>query len=176
MPENLHEVRRWLDDGADAHDWGVYFRGVLAAEGQAGHAIVEERTAELRRRITALKNADVRLNHPLQDGSVYDLVISYYCIEAVATNRSDWSRYLANLVQLVAPGGLLILAAMRRCREYHVFDRTFPTAFIDETDFATELPQLGFPPEQTVIRSVSVADWAEQGFDSICCVRARRPL
>jgi hypothetical protein len=66
---------------------------------------------------------------------------------------------------------MLLLSAMRRCREYHVFDRVFPTAYLDETDFAVELPRVGFPVEGTVIHVAEGVGWGQQGFDSVVCVR-----
>lgn len=33
LPGNRTEVRKWLDGDPAAHDWDVYFRGVLAAAG-----------------------------------------------------------------------------------------------------------------------------------------------
>lgn len=73
---------------------------------------------------------------------------------------------------MVAPGGVLLLGVLCRCREYHVFGRAFPTAFVDEADFAVELPALRFNPAATLIEAVPVAEWAGQGFESICCVWA----
>lgn len=80
--------------------------------------------------------------------------------------------FLARLARLVRPGGILLLGAMRRCNVYHVFEREFPTTYLDESDFAAELPRVGFPAEQTVIRVAEGVGWGEQGFDSVLCVRA----
>ena len=55
-----------------------------------------------------------------------------------------------------------------------MLDRTFPTAPVDEAEFAAELPRLGFDPARTVIETVPVAEWAGQGFESICCVWAMK--
>jgi SAM-dependent methyltransferase len=176
LPINLDEVRDWLAAKPNAHDWNVYFRGALALEGNNEPSALLERKNALRRQITALKTADVRLNHPLNDNSTYDLVMSFYCIEAVATSRDEWRQYLGNLCRLVAPGGVLFLAALRQSQAYHVLDEVFSTACINEEDFADALPQFGFPSTKMEIRAVAIPDWSEQGFDGICCVRGEKSL
>ena len=163
LPGNLAEVRRSLAGDPGAHDWRVYFGGLPG--GADGDPM-----PLLRERVAGLLPADVRDPRPLGEVAPFDLVASYYCLECVSGDRADWRRFLANVAGLVAPGGVLLLGALRRCREYHVLDRTFPTAFIDEADFAAGLPALGFDPAATVVEAVPVAEWAGQGFDSICCV------
>ena len=64
------------------------------------------------------------------------------------------------------------MGAIRRARFYHVFDHKFPTTTIDEDDFAAELSRLGFPVSDLRIEVAHVPEFAQQGFDSICCVRA----
>lgn len=174
MADNLDEIRLWLMGDAQQHDWDVYFRSLLADEGSDNPSALAIRKEVLRQRITALKFADVRRSHPLGDGSTYDLVLSYYCVEAVATSRDEWRQYLDNLCRLVAPGGILFLSAVRRCHAYHVLDTEFPTACVDEGDFAAVLPEFGFPSAKTEIQAVAVTDWSEEGFDSICCVRGEK--
>ncbi len=174
MAVNLDEIRLWLTDDTQQHNWDVYFRGLLAAEGCDDPATLAKRKEDLRQRITALKTADVRRDHPLDDGSTYDLVLSFYCVEAVATSRDEWRLYLSNLCRLVAPSGVLFLSAVRQCHAYHVQNTTFLTACIDEGDFTAVLPELGFLPAKTEIRAVATADWSEQGFDGICCLRCQK--
>lgn len=172
LDDNLAQVQRWQLDENGAHDWDVYLADALA--GEDGNATLNERKAALRARFGAFKRGDIRQHHPLGDDSRYGIVTSYYCAEAVATSHDEWRGFLANLSRLVAPGGVLILGAMRRCTQYHVFGTTFASAAIDEHDFARELPLLGFAPEDTEIAVVDGSGWGDQGFDSICCVRALR--
>lgn len=174
LPANLAELRRWLDNAPSAHDWDTYLRGQLEVEAPqlVTREHVEARKALLRRKVTALLHADVRSPHPLGEPCTYDLVLSCFCLEAIQPDRRVWAEHLANLARLVGPGGELYLAVVRRCREYHVFDQTFATTYLDEADFAAELPRPGFTAEVEV---VTVPEWAGQGFDSICLVRATNP-
>lgn len=174
LPENLQEVRRYLSAEPDAHNWDAYISGVLTAEGEAAPRCLRERERLLRQRVTTLKAVDIRMLPPLADHGKYDLVASYYCAECVATTQEEWRRYLANICVLIAPGGVLLLGALRRCRAYRVFDRAFPSAYVDELDFAAALPALGFATSATTIRAVPVMEWSSQGFESICCVWAEK--
>jgi len=174
LSENLEQIRAWLDDRPGAHDWSVYLSGVLDAEGLRGTVALATRERAIRRAVSALKIADIRRQRPLNDGSTYELVASYYCIEAVATTRHEWAAYLGNVARLVRPGGVMILGVMRRGRAYMVLDQTFPFAYIDEADLADELPRLGFPIEKTRIQVFDDVGWADEGFNSICCVCAAK--
>lgn len=172
LPQNLEQVRRWLNGHPEAHNWDVYLAGALAEEGLTRPEDLVERKEQLRQRVTALKQGNIRQENPLGDGATYDLVASFYCLEAVTADRAEWALFLARLARLVRPGGILLLGAVRRCNVYHVFEREFPTTYLDESDFAAELPRVGFPAEQTVIRVAEGVGWGEQGFDSVLCVRA----
>lgn len=189
LPENLAEVRRWLAGEPEAFDWNTWLTGMLAleeaesagannaalaagADRAATHSALAARTALMRRIIASLKPGDIRLRHPLADGTDYDLVASYYCLECVGLGRAMWAECLANLCRMVRPGGVLFLGALRRARFYHVFDREFSVSLIDEHDFAAELPRLGFPASGLRIEVAPVPEFAEQGFESVCCVRA----
>ncbi|MEZ5964058.1 MAG: guanitoxin biosynthesis pre-guanitoxin forming N-methyltransferase GntF [Planctomycetota bacterium] len=175
LDANLVEVQRWLREDPTAHDWDRYFAEMLAEEG-APHveAAVAVRVARTREVIKATIRGDIRRAAPLGSTATYDLVASYYCVEAVAGDLATWARHLGNLTRLVAPGGALLLGAMRRCAGYRVFERTYPAVPVDEADFAATLLELGFASEHTAIRVVPATDLIEEGFDSICCVFARR--
>jgi hypothetical protein len=171
LPENLAEIRRWLSADPQAHDWDPYLMGVLAAEGLSSPEALSARKALLRTLVTEMRIADIRCPVPLRDPGQYDLVASYYCAEAVATSRAEWRTYLAHLAGLVAPAGLLLMGAARHSQAYRVLDYAFAQAHIDETDFASELPALGFPASGTVVEIFN-SGWQANGFESICCVRA----
>jgi hypothetical protein len=178
LPTNLREIRRWLNDEPDAHDWDVYFRGILELE-SANASTVEQiaaRKAELRRKVTALFEGNIRRPHPLDQLRIYDLVVSFFCIEAVSVDRKEWELFLGYLSSMVAPGGTMVLAAVRRCNGYQVLGRKFPATCVDENDFARVLPHIGFSKSGMVIRAVPIAEWVEEGFDSICLVAATKDV
>lgn len=126
----------------------------------------------LRERVSRLIEIDIRN----QQIPTYDLVASYYCAEAVASDRAQWKQCVAGLSDLVLPGGALLLSALRHCSEYQVLDRGFPTYWVDERELLEQLLAFGFERDSIVIETIPIKEWTDQGFDSICCVWAtKRP-
>ena len=176
MTSNLAEIQSWLDETETAHNWDVYFQGVLEleAQSQVSEINLNARKQELREKITQLKTADIRSQRPLSGELSYDLVTSYYCAEAVASSKKEWEMMFANLSTLVAPGGTLISSVMRHCDFYMVGDKKFPSAHVDENDIAQVLADNNFDMSNSEIKVAEVEDWAEEGFDGICMVRAEK--
>lgn len=176
MSSNLEEIQAWLDNAETAHDWDVYFQGVLEleAQSQTSEISLNARKQALREKITQLKTADIRSNKPLGTELSYDLVTSYYCAEAVASSKEEWEMMFANLSTLVAPGGTLISSVMRHCNFYMVGNKKFPSAYVDENDISQVLVQNNFDLDKSEIKVAEVKDWAEEGFDGICMVRAEK--
>jgi hypothetical protein len=166
VPDNLAEVRKSLDEAPGAHDWSVYLKGMIAP----GGASADELWALVKAHAGELRQMDIRQS---QVGA-YDLVASYYTAECVAETQAEWRQCLATLAGLVAPGGVLLLGVVRHCRAYNVCGQVFPATYVDEADFANVLPTLGFDADSLVIEVAPVAEWVDQGFDSICCVWATK--
>lgn len=169
LPANLSAVRRWLAGGRDAHNWDPLLSHILRVEG-GPEGRLEERKAEFRRKVTALKGCDLRKPDPLGDGSTYDLVTSFFTAECVAGSAAEWEGVMGNLLSLVRPGGTVFVAAIRNSRRYAVRDRWFPAAAVTEADFPPLLARHGFRPESLSVEAVAVPDWAAEGFDGIVIV------
>ncbi len=178
LPENLAEIRRWMRGDPDAHNWDQYLQGVLSADKASGSNRAADdlthRKQMLRQKVTRFHRVDLCDPAPLVPNTRYDLVASFYCAECIGASRETWMRALGNLARFLSGGGSLLLGTLRRSREYRILGDRFPVAFIDESDIAATLPRLGFPPDQTTIEVHEVADWADQGFSSICCVLAAK--
>lgn len=175
LEANLDEVRRWLAGDPAAHNWDVYLRGVLAIE-EIPEANLAGRVELLRSRVTRLVRCDLRNSQPLfdQPGSQYDLVTSFYCAESVAESRADWEAMTRNLTSLVAPGGALVISALRRSTGYRVGSAQLPSASVDETDFERLLPELGFRAADTRITVAESPEWTDHGFAGLCVVCATK--
>lgn len=174
LSENLDEVRLWLQDDPRAHQWDAYLSAVLDVEDGRIRESLECRKQAMRQRVTRLFPADLREPMSLGTGEVYDLIVSYYCFENVATCHHDWRSLLKNLCNQLKPGGVMFMGAALHCREYYVLNRSFPCVPLELKDFADALPTLGFPPEQTEIIVKDNISWGAQGIKSICCVRAEK--
>lgn len=172
---NLNEVQKWLSGDTHAHSWDMYIKSVLEMEGSRAVQVsdIEQRKQLMKEKITTLKQGDLRHPHPLKDGSVYDLVTSFYCAEAATASKREWRMFMKSLFNLVAPGGTIILAAVRNCRRYAAGKKFFPSANVNEKDLASVFSSsdFNFDPE---IRIVSTSEWMDEGFDSILLVKAQR--
>lgn len=144
LPGNLNEIRRWRAGMPDAHDWRPFVRHVLACEGRAADdAAAARRESEIRARIGRLLPCDLALAVPVAGGAGgWDVVVTAYCPDSATDDVATWALYMRRITALAAPGGLLLVAALRRCAGYRVGDRTFPSANIDEGDLRAALEPL----------------------------------
>lgn len=179
LPKNQLEVRRWLRDDPRAFDWDPWLRCMLQAEPDALHGDhleleLSRRKALMRKLVTGVDRADIRQPNPLGDAETFDLIGTWYCLECVGSDRDAWQLYLRHLTHLLEPGGVLLMGALHRTTTYHVLDRVLNVTSIGEDDLRQELPRLGYSPDSLQVEVVAVADFVEQGFDSICCALATK--
>jgi hypothetical protein len=148
LPANLQEIERWLGRDPEAHDWRRFVEYTLECEGLDRPAPEEITFREemTRARITNLLHVDLRLENPLGGESPrqYATVISAYCADSATGDKAEWATYMQRIAGLVRPGGMLLVAALRRSRGYVVGGKTFPSADVDEADLQAVLePRFG---------------------------------
>lgn len=176
LPDNLEHVRRWMT-ATDSADWHRFTDFILRSEGrEPTPAAIAAREARTRRSIGELHVSDARWRHPLgpeAEGS-YDLLVSGFCIDAVSSRKDVWRRCMRNVVSTLAPGGLLILHALHRCRGYKVGERTFPGADLSVDDLRGALLAGGFDPGSLDIQVVPTPDNAPYGYSGILVASGRK--
>jgi hypothetical protein len=171
LPANLEEIERWLRRDPAAHDWSDFVRYTLECEGLTAPTDddVARREELTRSKVTQLLQVDARRSVPLDR---YPTVVSAYCADSATDDRSTWETFMANIVDLVAPDGLFITSALRRCRSYLVGDKRFPSANVDEHDLRRVLER-GFNPRVEVRH---LEGHEAQGYSGIVLAAApRRP-
>lgn len=179
LESNLEEIRRWQRGAPGAHDWSPFTREVLAREGRATDAAaLRERELLLRGRLDRLVRADAGQADPLGAAARgrYDIVLSCYCADSATADAATCRRYLTNIASLLAPGGLLLLACLRRCATYRVGPRHFASAHVDERQLSAWLaaPEIDLQPLR-----LQVARTPRQracGYDAVLFASARRRL
>jgi SAM-dependent methyltransferase len=179
LASNLEHVRRWLRRDRDAHDWRPFARHVLECEGvrAPNYGLVGEREDLVRSRVTRCLRGDAGRPSALSTPGLgcYDVVLSCFCAESATGDQAVWRRYVRNILRLLAPGGLFITAALRRCRAYRVGSHRFACADIDEHDLAAVLVDSGIDAQQLQLEVRSVDLFDRLGYDSIVLASGTRP-
>ena len=177
LPDNLRALRRWLGGEPGAHDWSEFTREVLRLEGVASPSDLQlaERAALLRRCTTRVLPADARCSDPLGDtaGRRYGCVASFFCADSATPDLGEWRRYVRNIAGLLAPGGLLIMGALRGCSSWRTGESWLPSPCIDEGHVRHVLDNAGFEQAGRVIEIAELPDQRPNGFESILLVSAR---
>lgn len=177
LPANLREIERWIGHDADAHDWRPFVHYTLECEGRAAPTENEitQREEAARGKITKLLEVDIRSADPLGKSKrrEYGIVISAYCADSATEARVVWEVYMRRMIEMVRPGGTLIIAALRRTHCYLVGGKPFPSANIDESDFHAVLGP-HFERENLVIQVCQVPECKSHGYSSIVLARAHQ--
>jgi hypothetical protein len=170
LPANLEEIERWRTRDPTAHDWRAFVRYTLQCEGLAAPTDedITRREELTRSKVTRLLQVDARRPVPLDQR--YATVISAYCADSATDDRATWEIFMANITDLVGPGGLFITAALRRCRSYVVGGKRFPSANVDEHDLERVLAPR-FSPR---VHVCDLHGHEAQGYSSVVLAHARR--
>lgn len=179
LQSNLEHVTRWLQRDPRAHDWRPFCRHVLECEGVRDPSDMQlgDRERMVRSRVTRSLRCDAGQESPLLATGLgqYDVLLSCYCAESATGDRAVWRRYVRNILGLLAPGGLFITAALRRCRAYRVGGHRFACANIDEHDLEAALLACGLEPRHLEIEVQRVGLRERLGYDGIVLATARAP-
>jgi SAM-dependent methyltransferase len=174
LKSNLQEVEKWIHEETTAHDWTPYTSGMLAFEGNNSESAISERMKMIRSKITGLLPCNVLETQPLGQQKTFELVTSFYCLECVTHSKKEWEKAMSNVSSLVAPGGYIVLSALRKADKYMVCGKEFPATNIDENDLRTELIENWFRPETINISVCYCDEWTTEGFNSIIVCSAQK--
>jgi len=177
LPENLAEVRKWIEQAPDAHDWRPWARYTLSCEWgrEPSDAEVEARMALTRARIVKLLPTDAGLENPLgsEFRGYFSTVLTPFCADSATADKATWRRFSRHIASLVAPGGRLLTSALRHCAHYRVGGRRFPGANIGEDDLRAVLLQ-DFDPDTVRVEVREVSGHGDQGYSAILLARSDR--
>ena len=180
MPENLRAILRWLRAAPGAHDWSAHTREILRLEGHTSpdEFQVTARAHLLRARTTRILTADARRADTLGGAGSgrYGCVTTFFCADSSTGDFLEWQRCVRNIAALVAPGGLLIMGALRCCKSWRLGNTWLPSPCIDERHLQFLLDCAGFAERERVIEIVALPDQRPNGFESMLLVRARARL
>lgn len=174
LEKNLDEIKKWQRKDNGMHSWKPFVEYTLKCEGiEPTEATVNKRKEETRRKITRYEQADAGHTDPLgkEMRGGYDVVYSCYCADSATGDKDTWFTYMRNIISLVAPGGYFVTTALRKAKYYKVGDRYFPSANVDEHDFAKVMGE-AFRSEDIHIEVVEMPDHDYLGYTSILLAHA----
>jgi hypothetical protein len=178
LPDNLTQVREWLDSGPENADWNRFTQYILEREGDSppDSRRIERREEQTRKVIRNLHLSDARWRHPLgpDKQGFYDLLVSGFCIDAVSSDKRVWQRCMRNVLSTLSEGGLMIMLALHRCKAYKVGDRMFPGADLSKDDMVETLLGNGFERSSIDIQVAPCPDNAAYGYSGILVASARK--
>ncbi|HRV91371.1 MAG TPA: guanitoxin biosynthesis pre-guanitoxin forming N-methyltransferase GntF, partial [Anaerolineae bacterium] len=159
VPANLAEVRRWLDGQPDAFDWRPFIQvALLKANLPATPAAVEQRAAEMRRKLTRLLPCDVLQHAPLGDcAGQYDLVLAPHCTDVAAATPAQWQQVMHHITTLVKPGGRLFIAVTTGATRNTVGSKVFPCVDLSVEAIYQGYLAAGYDPHTFQLASIPAA-------------------
>jgi hypothetical protein len=128
LPKNLAEIQAWRDNKDNAFSWSFFFREALIAEGvEASDDAIQARQQLLRKKITKLLHVDARANQPLGSSTrQYDTVSVNFVLGSLSNSLSKWREMLKRVVDLVVPGGYLIMIDLMGYTYWELDGQHFP--------------------------------------------------
>lgn len=181
LPANLNEVRSWLNNEPDAHDWTPYFKLVLEEEGRpANSTTIRLRAAAIRRKVTCLKICDALAESPLGSAAPrYDLVVANSCTDVAAATLPEWLQIMRNISHLVQPGGWLLVSVTTGATTNTFVtspdQRSFPCVDLSDEDFYRGFLAAGCDPDTFRFDKLVVPSGREYSGLSIAIARKSGP-
>ena len=98
-------------------------------------------------------------------------MVSAYCADSATDDRAIWADvHAAHRRPRAARAALFVTAALRRCRDYVVGGKRFPSADVDEHDLRAVLaPRFA----HATVEARRLAEHAAQGYSGIVLAWAR---
>ncbi len=171
---SLDEVRRWLDNEADAFNWDPYIQLALEKEGQpTTPAAVAQRAADMRRKVTCLTPCDALAKAPLgQNAPQYDLVVAQAVTDTVAKSVPEWVQIMRNISTLVRPGGWLLISVLTGTSGYIVGQNCFPCVDLSDEDIYRGYMAAGYDPDTFRLEKLDAP--GQRGYSGVASATARK--
>jgi len=120
-----NEINKWMNDEKDAYNWKKYFEIMEEISGRRSKDIEKD----LRAAFEEALFCDVRSPEVPIEGKkhAYDVIITHKFIETVCCNTKDMQMCTKKIVELLKPGGLLLMGGDLNLSEYTVGDTIFPS-------------------------------------------------
>jgi SAM-dependent methyltransferase len=171
LESNLEEIRKWQLEDSGSHNWKRFTEKVLIYEGIPVPNLqdINRRETLVRQRIIRYLRGDASLANPISNNEIekYEFILSCYCADSSTNDKSEWFRFMSNIISLLKPGGFFVTTALRNCQYYKIGDKYFPSANVNEEDIENLFRQNHFDMATTIIKVESVSEHINDGYESI---------
>ena len=149
---NRKELELWKNNSSEAFDWGPFISAVLSIspyETTPDKRLVEARTEEIRRKISAIVACDVRKNEIIDPKHVpdggFDIITCMGVLNAAASTMEEFYQMFKSIHSLMKPGGLLVSYTSGRCTYYSPKPPTkYPVFYATDDDVKGALEEAKF--------------------------------
>jgi hypothetical protein len=141
LEDNLAEIRRWLGAQPGRHDWAPFTLRALEHEGAGG--TVDDRHALIRSAVVRLGHCDALADRQIEWAGTYDLVAVNFVLESITTDRDLWRQALARMLDLITPGGHLLMTALTGSASWRIGELDFPSTRLSAADIRHQIAACG---------------------------------
>ena len=145
-PANRQCVRDWLENKPGAFDWDPHFSFVVKELEGGSDEDVLKRKQDVRRLVNEIAHCDLTQDPPIEEkyNKLYDIVISSFVLESVATSYEDYLSMMHRITKLINPGGTLLLYGIENNDSYTVGDFIFKDFPVSSERVITTMNCCGF--------------------------------
>ena len=121
-PANLKVAQDWITNGTHSFSWDPHFSYVVKDLEGGGDDEIAQRKQDVRKTVKGFAHCDVTQDPPIEEefNKLYDVVISSFVLENVATTDEHYFDLVRQIAQLVKPGGYFFLYGVENGHGYKV--------------------------------------------------------
>ncbi len=108
------------------------------------------------------------------DHDLPDVVSAYFLVESATHSQETWEKGMRNLIEATAPGGYLVVTAIRHASWYRVGEKRVRATPVDEHSIGEFLREHGIVVEE--LRVLTGSNQASHGYDGMVFVLGRKIL
>ena len=151
------EVRLWRDGSPEAFNWSPVveyaLRNCAGGETAVDSAAVQEREADVRRKLSAVVHCDATKEGMLLDPSIipkegFDTVIACSALVFASRTKDDFRQILKNIYGLMKEGGYFCATICGKCSHYYLNDMRIPACYVTMEDVESAVTGAGFHLEE----------------------------
>ena len=172
VESNRREISHWIEERPTAFNWQVFIEEAVRLEERLRGSeptekeleqLALDRSQKVRRMTQELLACDARSVPPLKEtAALFDLVLSSFCLEHVASSAEEFANLLGNVVSLVRPGGCMVLISLVNGRGIEVAGDFFPVVDLKADEVSEAIERAGL--ERVKAQEFRASGYEYKGF------------